>query len=277
MIALTLMTSLLAADPAPLSLSVSELQVVELPKSRGAFFAEHLALKLADTGARVSSAAQLAQVLGAERQKQLLGCSDDSGSCLAEIASALGNDGLVFGEVAKLGAVLQVNLKVIGGGNGQLLASYSGRTDAEEKVLDLLEEAAWSLARDTAVKLGRTPVPPREVKAPGLRPAAWVPLALGGALTVAGTVSLVLARSTWSSIPQTAGATPLPVDEARARASAGQTQQTVGWILVGAGAAAVTTGTVLWLLGRSGDAPSSTRVAAIPSADGFTVSLGGSF
>lgn len=51
-------------------------------------------------------------VVAIERQKQLLGCPDES-SCLAELAGALGVDWIVIGRVSRVGETLTVDVSLI--------------------------------------------------------------------------------------------------------------------------------------------------------------------
>lgn len=61
---------------------------------------EVLATHLREHGLKVMTGRDIGAVLGLERQKQLLGCMDDSTSCSAELAGALGVGALVVGTVA---------------------------------------------------------------------------------------------------------------------------------------------------------------------------------
>ena len=102
----------------------------------------------------MSTSKDMQSLLGLERQKQLLGCSDHS--CMVEIANALGVDALAGGEIAKLGEVFQVNLKIISATSGQAIATYQGSATDEGGVLDVLNGAASVLASDAAESLGKT-------------------------------------------------------------------------------------------------------------------------
>lgn len=55
------------------------------------FFADHFAQQLQLGGVHVTTQSEIGTLLGFERQRQLMGCSDDgSASCLAELSGALG-------------------------------------------------------------------------------------------------------------------------------------------------------------------------------------------
>ena len=59
----------------------------------------------------VISGRDIAAMLGFERQKQMVGCGDQS--CLAEIGGALGVDRLIVSQAGKLGDTFIVTLKLI--------------------------------------------------------------------------------------------------------------------------------------------------------------------
>src|SRR5450432_1754754 len=109
MLASTFALTLCLAATEPLKLAEPGLSVVGLSQQRAEVFTGHLAGRLLDAGAQVTTAKAIEQLLGVERQKQLLGCNEQHASCLVEIANALGSDGIVFGEIAKVGASYQVN------------------------------------------------------------------------------------------------------------------------------------------------------------------------
>jgi hypothetical protein len=75
----------------------------------------------------VISQTDLQQMLGIERQKQLIGCSDAAGSCLAELAGALDADRLLHAEISRLDETMVLNFSLIDLRKGQPVAR-SGRT-----------------------------------------------------------------------------------------------------------------------------------------------------
>src|SRR4051812_9612762 len=86
----------------PSRLAMTTLHLVDVDAERGAYFAEHLAGAMARDTLRVVTPRELATLLGIERQQALLGCSNDSASCLAELGGAIGAEGVVLGELAHL-------------------------------------------------------------------------------------------------------------------------------------------------------------------------------
>ncbi len=92
MILLALGLVLAAAEPAELKLAAPGLTTSGLDAAMSAPLTDHLAQ--AFTGIRVVTARDISVLLGFERQKQLLGCSDD-GMCMAELGNALGVQGVL--------------------------------------------------------------------------------------------------------------------------------------------------------------------------------------
>ena len=87
MTALLALTGLLAAA-APPTLAALELDAQQVPPAVAKLVGTQLTQRLTLKGFRVLTAADMAAVLGVERQKALLGCNDES-SCIAEIGAAL--------------------------------------------------------------------------------------------------------------------------------------------------------------------------------------------
>src|SRR3954462_2631454 len=75
---------------------------------------------------RVVTPRDIAALLGLERQKELLGCAS-SGSCMAELGNALGVQGVLLGDIVKLGETIQINVRIIDPVQGRGLAMASER------------------------------------------------------------------------------------------------------------------------------------------------------
>jgi len=119
---LSLIAVLLTAQPDP-SLVLPGLNAVNLAPGEGDLYSELLAQELTRQGFKLQTARDVSAVLGLERQKQLLGCAESS--CLAELASAIGADGLVLGDVGKLGQGYVVNVKVLLAKDASAVALFS--------------------------------------------------------------------------------------------------------------------------------------------------------
>ncbi|MBK7858516.1 MAG: hypothetical protein IPJ65_07810 [Archangiaceae bacterium] len=96
---------------------------------------------------QVVSQADLAAVLGVERQKQLLGCSDEGNSCLMEIAGALNADRLVRGDVSRLDETIVLNLSLVDLSNGRQVSRVGRQVDGGlSKLLKETHELILELA-----------------------------------------------------------------------------------------------------------------------------------
>lgn len=67
------------------------------------------------------STKEVQSLLGLERQKQMLGCGEQ-GSCLAELAGALGAKLVLSGTVGRLGEVYQLTLQMLDSAKAQTLS-----------------------------------------------------------------------------------------------------------------------------------------------------------
>lgn len=194
------------ATPQPVKLAAPGLSAVNVSPEVGAFFSEHLVQQLALRGLRVVSASEIGAILGLERQKQLLGCSEQSSSCMAELGNALGVDGLVIGSVGRFEGTYQLNVKVLSSTDARTLALYSAQAQGDKRVLEELNRAALSLARDVHRQLNR-PMPKSDVPLEAPVPAArlerrptgtrtagtW--MFLGGSAVLVGGVALAIAAN----------------------------------------------------------------------------------
>ena len=83
-------------------------------------------------GFQVISANEIRSMLGFEKQRQLLGCKEDS--CLAELGGALGVDYLVSSQLAKFGSRFRLDLHLLDASRSRVVASegnfIAGNDDA---------------------------------------------------------------------------------------------------------------------------------------------------
>ncbi|MBI5545326.1 MAG: hypothetical protein HY901_15660, partial [Deltaproteobacteria bacterium] len=93
----------------------------------------------------VISSKDLEASLGLERQKALMGCSNES--CLAQIGGALGVDVLVYGSLGRVGDTLLFQVQRLATRSQQVEKRFSARLDAarEEQVLEAIDAAACEL------------------------------------------------------------------------------------------------------------------------------------
>ena len=309
MSALWIVLAVAAAAPEPVKLAAPGFSSVQIPEDVGRFYSEHFAEQLRAAGFEVTTAQQISTLLGFERQKALMACSDVS--CVAELANALGVDGLITGQIGKFGPSYQVNVLVISARDGMTLASHSGRVKAEDAVLEELEKAARAMAPEIARRLGKAPAgepvatqpPPKapdapkvaavEPKAPTLAPSAaaggstaiatagpkpsgslrgWaLPTAIGGgtALVLSGLLA-VNAAVIAGELNDATEVNPMEIDAARKKSETGKFSE-LGAVALGvAGVAAL--GTAAWFQFLT---PAPAQLAIVPTEGGAAVSLSG--
>jgi len=265
-------------------LAINAMSVVNLPQSFSAFYSEHAAQELSNWGLSVVTSREIQSLLGFERQKQLMGCSDESSSCVAELANALGVDGLILGDIAKFGSVYQVNLKAIAASNAKVLASYSERVNSEEQLLDAFSRGAEHLARGVNEGMGRPPpqrvAAPKVSALPATRPSeavrpyrgySWIPAVVTVGTAVTSVILFSNSRRAYSTL---VSSPTLDVGEAAQLRASGTRSQTFAWVTAGLSAAALaTTATMFFWTRTETPEPAVTGLSVSP----FGVTLAGSF
>lgn len=253
---------LLAQAQGPVTIAMPGLNLAGVDTALGEAWSERFATVLArDPGLKVTTRRDIEQLLGLERQKALLGCSEGSSTCLAELAGGLGVDALLSGGLAKAGTGYIVTLRVLRASDGSEVASASERMKNEDEVSEWLDAAAPRLAERIRVAFGRSPPAP-----PG-HPERWIPGIAGAALLLTGAGLEIGARADEANLA--AGA--IPVAEFARVVDRGRTIEAAGWILVGVGGAGLAT-SLVWALVAG---PDSSQVAVIPVAGGAVVGLSG--
>jgi hypothetical protein len=224
------------AAPADFKLAVQDVKLTGLDPALSEGLTTHLGQSFKRTS--VVTSRDIATILGVERQKQLMGCSDAASSCLAELGNALGVAGIVASELTKIGAQIQLNVRVLDPADGKVLAKYS-----EE--LGSIDDAFKALARGAAeIEAQLFPA------APGisLRTLGYVPLAAGVIAIGVGSTLYGMAASLYGQL--TAIGKPGTITEPAASAAMrGQTQQNSGISLLIVGAVCVVAAIVMISLG----------------------------
>ena len=254
---LVLVGAVLTSGAPVVRLATAPMRAAEVQPDKARFFEQHFAQQLAaQQGIKVISADDVSQILGFERQKQLIGCLESS--CAAELAGALGVDALVLSSLARVGAGFAIDVRVLRASQVETIARFSGRAAGEEQLLDLLPTVAAEIAAQVRAAMGvavQTPavtVQERPTAAPGgLRRWAWLPGVLGGAALASGAVLLGLSATDLQRISTNQPEISSP-SELNSVIAAGQTKQLGGAILVGVGGALVLSAAAMLLWG---DAP----------------------
>jgi hypothetical protein len=147
----TLVLALLAAPPAERpSLALPGFGCVQIDSSGCDFFSDYFARQTELKGVHVTTRRDIEALLGFERQRQLLGCSQDSSSCTAELAGALGVEGVITGNIARTSAGYAANIKIVSAVNGKALGVHSVRVANDEALLDWFGSLAAVVAAEIA-------------------------------------------------------------------------------------------------------------------------------
>jgi TolB-like protein len=126
----------------------------------------------------VLSTKDVQTLLGVERQKQMMGCSEEARSCLTELAGALGARFVLSGSVTKLGEAYQLNLQTLDTQRAQPI----GRVTRISNDLALLRgEMPYAVAEATATPL---PPPPSKLLPYSMMVGGGLVFIAGGVLTL---------------------------------------------------------------------------------------------
>jgi len=158
MLALAAATLLLTAAPAAAP-SRPRVAVVDLKPVQGvqpgtaAVLTSIVVNDASRAGFDVISQADVATLLGVERQRQLLGCSEDA-SCLAEIGGALGAEFVLSGQVGQIGSRYHLALQLLDAKKARVAARSAQFCEQSEDALAAASQAALAECRSaTAMTL----------------------------------------------------------------------------------------------------------------------------
>jgi TolB-like protein len=194
---------------------------------------------------------EISALLSLERQKQLLGCSDEATSCIAELGGALGARWLLMGSLGRLGGKLRLDLKLVDTTSAKV-ASRDGRILDDDSLL-------FAAASEILAKLTNRPPAPRT---------KVLPFIVGGAglaAAVAGSLLMGLASSATATLNENRAS--IPVSESLAKLQPLQTQYWAGLALASVGGGAIIGAIVMLVLPES----QSTAVTVSPTAGGLEV------
>ncbi len=273
--ALSVAVLAVAAEPGPIRLAAPDLGLLNVSQKAGAFYLEHLSQQLATADLKVTTAAEIASLLGMERQRQLLDC-DASSSCTVELASALGVDGILKGSVGNFDGTYQVNLAVISARDAQKLATFSASAESEKELIEQLTVGAGRLRE----QLRKALRPAASLAQPGEAPAGgggarrwwWVPAGVGVASAAVGAVFLVQASQRADAL-RTSNVAVVGADPV-AFAGGAKDQRAAGVVLASVGAAALLSAGALALFG-DGEAPKTTVTFAPLPSEGVVLGVSG--
>ncbi len=146
-----LLTALLVPIAAPAQQKKVRIAVLEIrPLATEAAKAElisEIALTEAASmpGFDVIGKSDINSLIGFEKQKQVMGCSDDS-ACLAEVGGALGVDFIMVGSLGKIGNMYRIDLKLVETRKARVRGRYGASVEGqEEKLVMAIQKAVQNL------------------------------------------------------------------------------------------------------------------------------------
>jgi hypothetical protein len=240
-LALTIVVSAAETRSAPTKLALIGFSGADLSAELRSSFAETFALRLTEAGMRVTTPKDVAGILGVERQKQLLGCAEESTACMAELAGALAVDGVITGDVSRIGKVLQLTIKVVAPSDGRVLFTHIERLPDEEAVLQSLDAAARAAAERLAGPSAKR----------SLRSLPLVTAAVGLVAAGAGAALWGIAVGQFERLNDPIQWGALTPAEAQSIRTGGPTLQGAGIALVAVGTAALVAAIIWYFVGAS--------------------------
>lgn len=205
------LAALLAApSPAPVhhktKLAVMDVRLsAEVESAYGPFLTQVLAGEVADRrGLAPLVSADIRALLGFEKTRQNLGCDENSESCMAELAGALGVDEVVHASVAVAGTQYLITVTRLDAHKALPLGRFAASTPREQAALvHAMRVAAWKLFGGAEPAIPAAPAPVTAAPATPVAPTETAPSAATEAPRETSNV-----RRTWA-IVATAGAAGL--------------------------------------------------------------------
>lgn len=232
---------LIAAAAAP-TLAQPAFNTLNVPAELATFCSEHLATELSAQGVRVITPREIGAMIGIERQKQLLGCErDNAASCMTELGNALGADGVLLGDLGRLGTRYQLNLRVVRGSTGEPVLSWSHGVDSDSELLTMITDGAREIAPQLVDRLTRT-------GPTGRRWPVW-PTALSVGFVLAGVVLHGVAAVEYDALTRVNNTPLQSISEANAVAVRGTAFMWSAYAAYGLAAASLVLALVLYLKG----------------------------
>lgn len=249
-----------SAAPAEFTLAAPGLTYVGVSPQQGDVYLDYFAQQVSKRGVHVITRGDVEAQLGLERQKQLLGCGENS--CTAELVGALGVSALVVGSLATVGTGFVVNIKVVTASANRTLAVYSERVANEERLYNYLERSA----EDLAALL----VKPKTL---ALRSVAWAPLAVGVLGGVGSGILFGAAKGLENEVA-TGDARIATLDGARVQLRNAVGLQTAAFVVGGVSLAALLTGAAFALFGAPSEGAPQVSFFLDPRGGGLALSWG---
>lgn len=240
-----------------------------LEQTAADFYSDQVAQQLSFHGLKVITRSEVSAILGHERQRQLLGCNDDSGSCAVELAGALGTDALLLGEVAKVGDSYRLSVRVLSSKDGDKLSSAVVSGTSEDAVLGAFGQVAARLADEVRSAIKGEPRTQSGVisQRTGARRFFWIPAAMGAVALGGGAFAYTQSRARYEELRSSPSLVEPRPSQLR---SEGQNLQLMAAIGAGVAAAGLATAACLYAFGS--DATVEAGVVLAPGGGSAVVS-----
>ena len=182
----------------------------------------------------VLTSADLRQLISVEEDKQIAGCADQSESCMAEVASALGAEFVVYGDVGRLGDATTVTLNLVDTTASKPLARELLRATSLEVMPELMHDA-FNRMLLPVTSVAMPPMSNADRRIAGVADgflgakvggAGALALVVGGAAAVAGFAQRLLYFNTR---PEVADFRDAPLDDGRLGELATQAHEAEGY------------------------------------------------
>lgn len=231
-----------------------------------------VAADLARHGLDVISKSDIQAMLGFQKERQLLGCTDDAG-CIAEIGGSLGVDYVLTGQVGQIGSQYNLSLLVVDSRKAKVLTRLSSFCQANE---DALVKASRASAGTIAVAIlgsAQVEVAQKATVPFTRRPStAWAAWGTSAALLAGGAVVGVMAKGKLDDLEAQRSA-PDYIDIYAREEGSIRTLNLTADALYASGIVVAGLGTWVWL--RVEKAP--VTVAPMISGGGLGLQIAGSF
>lgn len=144
--------ALVLSQAGPVKVAAPSFSLVGIAPALGNVFQDRFVSRLASPDLRVTTQRDIEQLLGLERQRQLLGCEATSSQCLAELAGALGVDVVISGTVAKSESGFIASVRALRTTDGELIEAPSTRVATEGELLAQVKVMQDELGTITVTK-----------------------------------------------------------------------------------------------------------------------------
>lgn len=238
-----LLALLLAA--APVSVAVPGVKCVGMQQALCDSFLDRFLAQLSGHGdLEVMNQTDIAALIGLERQKQLLGCSDSaSAECIAELAGALGADGLLSMSITRSDPYFVATARVVRSKDATAWTAATERVQREGDLFEAMDKIAAHFASVLAPSAATAPVADVQGSRRSPRLLPFVPAVLGVIAAGVGVGVFLSAANERSALERHV----IAGDLAMSAVEIGRTKEQAGvalWISAGVAVAA----SIVWLL-----------------------------